>query len=303
MISNNDWMDPRRNFRENYLAPLVGSTRRDKASQHRLSLQYVRGEPLKLIDWIAVLGALAWLPHFIRYGYLFLSRPKLRIIAAKAPEVGFTTLGPILNLRLAFVVGRKDLVISGMRIRLRHESGLEHVFAWQGLTKPLGTMSNPHMGNIPFQQDSNVLAMKAKVVDVDERLIRFQSVEFLSGKQPIDAKASSRIMYLQRQGGEVNIESFLKSDEMSDLYTYVKRSFPWKQGTYSLTFEIDSPQSFRVDGHFFYSFVLDAVDIEQLEKNIALIERGYTEELIPRKEDEPELIWLWRYPQLRAGAT
>jgi hypothetical protein len=257
---------------------------------------------LKIIDWIAVLGALAWLPHLIRYGYQFLSRPTLRIITGIAPELGFTTLGPILNLRLAFVVDHKDLVISGMRIRLRHESGADQVFEWQGLTQTLGTLSNPHMGNMPFQKESNVLALKAKVADVDERFIRFQSLDFLSTKQGIEAKASGRMMYLQRQGSDVDIEAFLRSNEMTDLYACIKRSFPWKQGSYSLMLEIDSPQTFRVLGHR-YKFVLDEVDIEELEKNTVQVERDYRQRFIPRKEGEPELVWLWRYPRLQPWAT
>ena len=257
---------------------------------------------MKLIDLIAVLGALAWLPHLIRFAYQFFSRPKLRIITGAAPELGFTTFGPILNMRLAFLVDHKDLVISGMKIRLRHESGPEHVFVWQGLTQTLGTLSNPQMGNMPFQKESNVLALKAKVADVDERFVRFQSVEFLSGKEPIEAKASSRIMYLQRQGEEIDIEAFLRCDEMTDLYAYIKRAFQWKQGNYSLRFEVDSPQSYRIFGDV-YEFSLTQVDVEELEKNTVQVERDYRERFIPKKEEEPAMVWMWRYPRLQTKAT
>lgn len=257
---------------------------------------------MKPIDWVAVFGALAWLPHLIRFGYHFFTRPKLRIITGVAPELGFTTYGPILNMRLAFVVEHKDLVVSGMRIRIRHESGGEHVFVWQGLTQTLGTLSNPQVGNMPFQKEFNVLALKAKVTDVEERFVRFQSVEFLSGKQPIEAKASSRIMYLQRQGKEMDLEAFLGSDEMTDLYAYTKRAFGWKQGTYSMKFEVESPQSFKIVGHA-YEFSLTQVDVEELEKNSAQVERDYRERFIPRKEEEPALVWMWRYPRLVTKRT
>lgn len=257
---------------------------------------------MKLIDWLAVFGALAWLPHLIRFGYHFLTKPRLRIITGVAPELGFTTYGPIFNMRLAFVVDHKDLVISGMRIRLRHESGSDHLFVWQGLMQTLGTLSNPQMGNMPFQKESNVLALKAKVADVDERFVRFQSIEFISGKHPIEAKASSRIMYLQRQGREIDVEAFLRSDEMTDLCAYIKRSFAWKQGSYSLKFEVDSPQSFKIIGDM-YEFSLTQVDVEELEKNTAQVERDYRERFIPRKEEEPALVWVWRYPKLIAKET
>lgn len=257
---------------------------------------------MTVLDWVAILGALAWLPHLIRYGHNALSRPKLRIITAVAPELGFTTYGAILNLRLAFVVEHKDLVISGLRIRLRHDSGAEQLFAWQGLVQTLGTLSNPQVGNMPFQKESNVLAVKAKTTDVDERFVRFQSLEFLSGKQTIEGKASSRVMYLQRQATEIDKESFLRGDEMTDLYAYIARSFPWKVGAYTVTFEVESPQSFTVVGHI-YRFILDTVDIEELEKNKGQIERDYRERFIPKKDDEPALIWVWRYPRLQSVKT
>lgn len=259
---------------------------------------------MKLIDWLAVFGALAWLPHLIRYAHQFLTRSKVRLITSLAPELGFTTFGPILNFRLAFVVDHKDLVISAMRARLRHESGAEQSFVWQGLVQTLGTLSNPQTGNMPFQKESNVLALKAKVADVDERFVRFQSQEFLNGKQPLEAKASSRLMYVQRQGNEIDYEAFLRTDEMTDLYAYIKRSFSWKQGHYTLTFEIDSPQSFRIVGES-YAFSLSAVDIEEIEKNLAQVEPSYRDAVMPKKEDEgePKIVWTWRYPRLVPRAT
>lgn len=114
---------------------------------------------MDVLDWVAILGALAWLPHLIKYGQEYLSRSKVRLITGPAPELGFTTFGPILNLRMAFVVERKDLVISGITIRLQHESGDEQAFAWQAVVQALGRMTYPQVGDVPFEKESGVLAL------------------------------------------------------------------------------------------------------------------------------------------------
>lgn len=257
---------------------------------------------MKVLDWVAILGALAWLPHFIKYAQEYFSKPKLRLITGVAPEVGFTTFGPILNLRMAFVVERKDLVISSVKIRLKHESGDEQTFAWQGFVQSLGRMTYPQIGHVPFEKESSVLALKARTSDVDERFIRFQEIGFIKNKQEIEQKASKRLMYLRRQSGKLDSEAFLKCEEMTDLYLHIKRSFPWKEGVYSLIFEVGSPQPFFISGHV-YKFNLSSADVEELEKNREQVERSYRDQFILRQDDEPELFWVWRYPELKSVAT
>ena len=254
------------------------------------------------LDWVAILGALAWLPHLFRYGYELLSKPKVKILTNPAPELGFTTYGPILNLRMAFIVERKDIVISGIKIYVKHESGSEQEFVWQGMVQTLGRLNNQQLGNMPFEKESNVLALKAKTSEVDERFVRFQDSAFIEGKREIEDRISNRLMYLRRQKGELNTGAFLKSDEMTDLCTYVKRSFSWKEGSYLIRFEIESPQAFDISNNV-YSFNLNSVDIEQLEKNSELIDLDYRYQAIPRKEGEPEVVWAWRYPRLQGAET
>ena len=90
---------------------------------------------MKLIDWIAVLGALAWTPHLIGMFKQWIIKSKIRVITHRNAEIGFTTFGPIFNIRLAFAVEHRDIVVSDLKIRLKHESGEEKVFEWQGITQ------------------------------------------------------------------------------------------------------------------------------------------------------------------------
>lgn len=55
-------------------------------------------------DFLAVLGALAWLPFIIQMIREKLKKPKLKIIPDKQIEIGYTTLGPIFNINIAFFI-------------------------------------------------------------------------------------------------------------------------------------------------------------------------------------------------------
>src|ERR1700686_4202545 len=39
---------------------------------------------------------------------------------------------------------------------------------------------------------------------------------------------------------------FLSSEEMKDLYSFIKHWFGWKQGKYTLTLDVESPERFRI---------------------------------------------------------
>ena len=134
---------------------------------------------MTFIDWLAVLGALAWAPHLIGLVRDWLVKSKVRIITQRQVEIGFTTYGPIFNLRMAFSVENKDIVISELKIRLTHESGEERIFEWQGITQYLGKMTLPDAVAMPFEKEQSVLAIKLNQKDIEERFIRFQESLFL----------------------------------------------------------------------------------------------------------------------------
>ena len=115
---------------------------------------------MKAIDWIAILGALAWAPHLIALIRDWITKSKVRVITQREVEIGFTTYGPIFNLRLAFSVENKDLVISDLRVRLTHESGEERLFEWQGMTQHMGRMTLPDASAMPIEKEQTVLAIK-----------------------------------------------------------------------------------------------------------------------------------------------
>ncbi len=78
----------------------------------------------------AYIGAAAWLPQIAMWLYRSIVRPKLRIVPDQLAEVGFTSLGPIFNVRMAFFVENRDIIIDDVELILRHQDGIIRTFRW-----------------------------------------------------------------------------------------------------------------------------------------------------------------------------
>jgi hypothetical protein len=220
---------------------------------------------LTFIDGIAILGALAWTPHLITLIKNYLTKPKVRIITSKSAELGFTSFGPILNLHLAFSVEHKDVVVSDIKIRLKHSSGEERIFEWQGIKQNVGKMTTPDAGSMPFEKEHSVLAIKLNQTQIEERFIRFQDVAFIASKKTYENVALKKIAYLKAEN-KYDAEGFLREQEMTELYNFTKHSFPWKEGEYIASIEMQSPEEFVLADNV-RSFSLSPMDIEELAKN------------------------------------
>jgi len=254
---------------------------------------------MSLIEVAAVVGALAWVPPIFSAVRNWITKPEIRIITGDTPEIGYTVLGPILNLQIALTVKHKDIVITGMRIHIRHETGEQALFSWQGVKQRLGTMTNAQLGVMPYEKDLNVLAMKVSLKDVEERLIQFRSPSFLSRKAELEAISFKKLAHL-RQSNTFDGDGFLRSQEMADLYSYTRQSFSWKPGAYRLSVVLESPDEFTVLGDQ-YSFNLAPIQVKQLTDNLDIVEPSYASEILPAKvgEEPKKIEWNWVYPQMQ----
>jgi len=249
---------------------------------------------MEIIDWVAILGALAWTPHLYSIIKKILTKSEIRAITSKTASLGFTTYGSIFNIRLAFSVKYHDIVISDLKIKIKHESGEEKTFEWQGLRQPISTMTTPDGGVMPNEKEHSVLAIKLNQKDIEEKIIECRDISYINGISELETNAVKKKTYLQQQNSYVE-DDFLKSQEMVDLYNYMKQSLIWKTGNYVATIEVDSPEEFvLIDNK--YEFSLSAIDIEFFEKNKAQIERSF-ESL---KEDKSNKVnWHWRNPNIK----
>ena len=251
---------------------------------------------MKIIDWVAIFGALAWSPHLFLLIRSYLTKPEIRIITQKVAEIGFTTMGPIFNIRIAFSVKNRDVVISNFRIRVTHESGEEKTYEWQGLRQQVMKMQT-NDGAIPYEKENSVLAIKLNQSEVEERMIQCQEVSFVSGKAYVEDKAIKKLSFEKLQDG-YDPKTFLRSQDALDVYKFIKHAFSWKSGKYKVVFELESPEAFKILGNE-YEFSLLPMDIEELEKNKNQIEQEYLNSFVGDDDsDFKQVNWNWRSPLL-----
>ncbi len=257
---------------------------------------------MTIIEGAAVLGALAWLPYLIKIVRDVVTHPEVRVVVQRTAEIGYTVFGPIVNLRVAFSVRHRDIVISAIRIRLRHESGEEKLLSWHGIVQRLGQFHPPETAPIPWEKELSVLAIKLTTKEVEERFIRFQEDDYHTNKEQYDSKAAKKVSYLKGKD-EYNPDEFLSCEEMKDVYSFVKHWFNWKQGKYALTFEVDSPEVFSLKDNR-YEFSLNQLEVELLESNKGLIETSYEDQVkygvVGYEPHNP--TWNWASPILRKVA-
>lgn len=247
----------------------------------------------------AILGALAWIPYLVKLIKDLTTIPEVRIIVEHTAEIGYTSLGPILNLRIAFAVRHRDIVVSSIKIRLKHEGGEEKSLSWRGITQRIAQMQVPESVPIPWEKESSVLAIKLTEKEVEERLIRFQDNDFHMKKEESESIAGKKLAYLKGKN-EFNPDLFLKSEEMNEIITFIKQWFNWKQGKYSVAFDMESPDKFVLKDNT-YEFYLNPLNIESLELNKNLIILSYEDmfkfDIEDYKPHKP--VWHWVNPVIK----
>ncbi|MBP1317108.1 hypothetical protein [Herbaspirillum sp. 1130] len=246
------------------------------------------------IDWLGIIGAAAWLVPIIGWIKKSVTKPEIQIFTAPAPEIGFTMNGPIFNIRMALAVRYKEIVVTRIGIRLTHESGSFHKFEWRGMTQTMGQMRSPQ-GHIPFERESEVLALKVTPNAVEERFIRCQDTEFWTRRAPLSAAASRKLAYERKNG--LSDEQFYTSLEMTELYQFTKQYFYWRPGSYKLDFLLDAPERFNLKNDS-YHFSLSHQQVSELATNRDNIEDAW-QWTITNPEDKAGMPANWIYPELR----
>ncbi|MBE4731023.1 hypothetical protein HJ166_11770 [Vibrio parahaemolyticus] len=157
-------------------------------------------------------------------------------------------------------------------------------------------MTTADAGSVPFEKEQSVLAIKLNQAYIEERFIRFQDIAFLSTKRDYENKAIKRVTYLKSEN-KYDPESFLRDQEMTELYNFNKHAFPWKEGQYTVTIEVQSPEKFVLNDNVLV-FSLSAVDIEELAKNRNVLEADYKRQVMGHVEGQEDIVWQWRNPVL-----
>ncbi|MBM3182196.1 MAG: hypothetical protein FJZ86_17905 [Chloroflexi bacterium] len=89
---------------------------------------------------ISLIGAAAWIPHLISLVITLTKRPLITITPSSHADVGFTELGPIINIKVAITSDNGDSLIDLIELDVRHESGSKYKFRWHEVSEMKGQM-------------------------------------------------------------------------------------------------------------------------------------------------------------------
>jgi hypothetical protein len=242
----------------------------------------------------AYIGAAAWVPQIIQWLYKAFIKPKLRIIPNSLAEVGFTSFGPIFNIRMAFLVENRDLIIDGLDITIRHESGQTREFRWAGLGETFSEITDAAGNKQIVSKDQTPIAIKIGTESLQDRFVRFQEPAFHAEDAISTKQLVSQFNFLKEKSPDNFVEDVLDCKEYFDVTTKRKEWFWWSKGKYSVTIKPRSPQNHKLIGHNFSFNLLDS-DIVLVKKNLDVIEADIRNIIISNKADGQLslVVWSW----------
>lgn len=245
----------------------------------------------------AYVGAAAWLPQIIHWGYNYFVRPKLTISIGRQVEIGFTNLGPIFNVPLAFSVANKDLILDKIEVSICHQGGECHDLTWHGLGETFSEITDNH-GNKQTvgKNQSAPIAIKVSTIGLFEKSVRFQDPIYHKENRQLMDELKDHARYLYRKDSASAASELFSSKQYIQLHEKRLKHFYWKAGRYSVRIKASSQSEFvQITPNF--EFDLSDSDINLLSVNCQLIGVSIQNDLgkgNPEYRPEPTK-WRWVY--------
>lgn len=225
-------------------------------------------------EWAAYIGAAAWLPQIGSWVYGRLVTPKVRIIPERSVQLGYTTFGPIFNIRVSISTDRKDAIVNNLEVDLTHQDGAAHSLRWSGLRETFSeVMDSEGNRQSTIEKDQPAIALKVSTALLAEKFVRFQDQAWHNEHNPLFDALVSQYNYLKSSTLEYR-QSALTSKEHHSLFEFYKRGFWWKAGRYEATFRIQSPNDATLNTGTFVFFV-SQFDVDSMRANIDLMKDYY----------------------------
>ena len=249
---------------------------------------------MKLLDFIAILGALAWLPQIISWIYNFMKKPEISIYHDGEAEVGYTKNGNVFNLRLSFLARYKYALIDNIELLLIDKDGAHHTLKWMWYSETFYELQGPG-GNATMARQQNAIAINAFKDVLIEKFIGFQSINFLEKRKELAYKLTTFVEN-HKTNGDININNIKNSHEYNELIRLYKNSLLWKSGSYSAVAKIHIADTNETINHCF-SFRLSDLELDTLNKNIEYVKSIIDYEFIGI-DKELTGAWLWAKPTI-----
>ena len=242
----------------------------------------------------AYLGAAAWLPQIVSWIYKFYTTPQITIVPDRGLQLGFTSFGPIFNLRMAFSADRKDAIVDSFEVILKHEDGEERKLRWVGLNETFSEVTDA-MGirQQVISRDQPAIAIKIGTESLLEKLVRFQEPRFNETIRPALNELINHFDFLKKKKDDY-VPQTIESKQYNDLSEARKKAFWWRPGKYQATLKLGSPNKIALT-HDTYNFKLTTIDVENLHNNLDVLDselRNIIKSNLPDFEPEP-ITWKW----------
>lgn len=246
-------------------------------------------------DWVAIVGAAAWVPQVLGWIARRFTTPRLRVIPGRSPEIGYNSLGPIFNFPCAISADRKDAIVEKATIRLTHENGQATDFHWIFLNETFSQVKSPE-GVSEVGRNQPAVALKVSTLVLTEKQIGLQERGFEEDSRALITALTDRHDHFKKTEPDHYQQLTLKSKEFADLIAFAAKRFVWQEGRYTVRLAL------RVVGVKdptiqMFHFTLISVEIARLRQNLDEIERYVRDLILPPAEAESRPYrWNWAYP-------
>jgi len=245
-------------------------------------------------DLAAYIGAAAWLPQIGLFVYAVIVKPAIRLIPVRQFELGYTVLGPIVNVRGSLIAENKTAVVTKMLLKARHERGRVVDLEWNSFVETFSTLKGAE-GDVEVTRDQVATALLINEDVPTEKFIRFFDPQFQAAQRAVYRKFEDHFEHLKKTSPDYG-EATLKSKEMQELIGFYRQNFCWEAGLYELEVEIHmlnqkTPSIGRA------TFEILPSDVERLRANIGVLE-SLVEGLVSGAPDQSKTSFFWANPLL-----
>lgn len=248
---------------------------------------------MSLIDIVAILGALAWVPQIISWFYNWYQKPDIKVFHDNTSEVGYIAFGNAFNIRLSFISRKKHALIDNIELILQDKDGATYNFKWIWYSETFYELQSPG-GNATMARQQNAIAINAFRDVLIEKFVGFQSVAFLEKRKQLLYQLSCFIEN-QKRGGDIDVDNIKRSTAYNDLLNLYQSSMIWKAGKYEATCKIHVTDTGQVISHKF-KFSLSDNEIVSLKNNINLACKILESDI--SNQQQPTTKWYWVNPNI-----
>lgn len=250
-------------------------------------------------DIAAFVGAAAWLYPLSVLLNNWLTKPKIRLSPTDTIEMGYSALGPFMNLTCAIMTEKRDAIIERIEIEVKHEDGDSHAFIWKTLDELQYEIRSFTGEGGTIGKSQPATALKVNTTMLSEKKIGFQDVKYQEQFLVYGQKLAEFINHLRKINAPNFSDELFKSKEFTKLNDFYSNGMYWKEGNYTIQLSLFITTATKPCTEFF-TFSLGNKDVDSVKMNTTFLEQSMRE-LIPAKEGEqlpPKIIWNLIYPKL-----